>query len=269
MSTQAIPALERLGSFALEMAARLKNEHWSLPSACPGWSVHDVFIHLTSTLREVVEPESLPSPVSGDLEATNDKHVEHFRAQSPQQTVMDYKALLPLALPALRHMQTPAARDLLVDFDNAGKYPAHLIADSLVFDHYCHLRHDLIEPRGPLEIPQIAPLREFLEPSIKWLMAGLPQMSPSTLASQLAEPVRLFLSGEGGSSWILRRSADGAVSAEHTDKHETAAATIISDADAFILWATGRVGLPEAANLLAIRGNRELGRRVQQHIHVY
>ncbi|GAB13271.1 hypothetical protein ARGLB_037_01220 [Arthrobacter globiformis NBRC 12137] len=269
MSLQAVHALERLGDFVLDLAARLQDSDWDRASACQGWTVHDVLIHLTATLRETVDPGSLPSPVSGDIEATNDRQVEHFRSETPAQTVETYRSLLPVALSNLRQMQTPATRDFLVDFDNAGKYPAHLVADSLVFDHYCHLRHDLVEPRGPLDLPQLPPIKEFIEPSIAWLLAGLPQMSPPTLAEQLTAPVRIFLSGDGGGTWILRKSPSGAVTAEPTDKHEAAAATIISDADAFILWGTGRVGATETATLLAIRGNRELGRRVQQHIHVY
>lgn len=269
MSAQAVDALQRLGDFVLNLAPRLDAGAWNHPSACPGWSIHDVMIHLTATLREVVDPDSLPAPVGGDIEATNDKHVAHFRAETPSQTIEAYRTLLPAAMTELRNMQAPAARDTLVDFDNAGKYPAHLVADSLVFDHYCHLRHDMIEPRGPLDLPQLPPAKDFLEPSMAWLMAGLPQMSPRTLADQLTQPVRLFLSGEGGSSWILRKTTNGTVTAEQTDKHNTAAATIITDADAFILWGTGRVSPAEAATLLAIRGNRDLGRRVQQHIHVY
>lgn len=269
MTAQAVQALERLGEVVLGLPSRLGAGDWNRPSACRGWSVHDVLIHLTATLREVVDPDSLPSPVSGDIEATNDRHVEHFRGYTPGQTMGTYAELLPVALAGLQQMQTPANRDLQVDFDNAGKYPAHLVADSLVFDHYCHLRHDLIEPRGPLDLPQLPAAREYLEPSITWLMAGLPQMSPATLADQLTEPVRLFLSGEGGSSWTLRSNGSGQVVAEPSTRHDAAVATIITDADAFILWGTGRVDSAEAASMLAIRGKRELGRRVQQHIHVY
>lgn len=268
MTETAVTAFERLSDYVLALAERISPEDWNKPSACPGWSVHDVIIHLTATLREVTEPNTLPPGVSGDIEATNDRHVEHFRNQTPAQTMENYRRLLPAALSDLRQMQAPASRDIPIDFDNAGKYPAHLVADSLVFDHYCHLRHDLSEPRGPLENAVIPAIREFLEPSITWLMAGLPQMSPEALATVLNEPVRIFLSGAGGSSWVLTRTHDGHVKAVQGDDRKVAA-TIITDADAFILWGTRRVTPAEAAPLLAVRGNRALGRLVQQHIHVY
>lgn len=268
MTATAVHALERLSDYVLGLADKISPEGWDKPSACPGWSVHDVIIHLTATLREVAEPLTLPPGVNGDIEATNDRHVEHFRNQTPAQTMENYRRLLPAALSELRKMQAPSDRDVLIDFDNAGKYPAHLVADSLVFDHYCHLRHDLSEPRGPLENAVIPATREFLEPSITWLMAGLPQMSPESLAAVLREPVRIFLSGAGGSSWVLSRTIDGHVRAERSDDKKVAA-TIITDADAFILWGTHRVTPAGAAPLLAVRGDRALGRLVQQHIHVY
>jgi uncharacterized protein (TIGR03083 family) len=267
MTVPAVTALERLGDHVLGLLDRLDPEDWDRPSACQGWSVHDVIIHLTTTLREVVDPFSLPGAVNGDIEATNDRYVDHFRGCMPEQTLEMYRRLLPLALTELRQMQTPGSADILVDFDNAGKYPAHLVADSLVFDHYCHLRHDLSEPRGPLE-RALLPAKEFVEPSIAWLMAGLPQMSPASLADVLDAPVRIFLSGSGGSSWVLGRTPDGNVTAERGEERNVAA-TIISDADAFILWGTRRLSPAEAAPLLAIRGDRALGRRVQQNIHVY
>ncbi|MFB9857194.1 maleylpyruvate isomerase family mycothiol-dependent enzyme [Paenarthrobacter aurescens] len=268
MTGTAVHALERLSEYVLALVERISPEDWNKPSACPGWSVHDVIIHLTATLREVAEPDTLPPGVSGDIEATNERQVEHFRIQPPAQTMENYRRLLPAALRELRQMQAPARRDILIDFDNAGKYPAHLVADSLVFDHYCHLRHDLSEPRGPLENAVIPATREFLEPSLNWLMAGLPQMSPDALAAVLNEPVRIFLSGPGGSSWVLSRNHDGHVKTERADDMKVAA-TIITDADAFILWGTHRISPTEAASLLAVRGNRALGRLVQQHIHVY
>lgn len=268
MTVSAVRALERLGAYVLDLPSRLHEVDWEKPTGCPGWSVHDVLIHLTNTLREVVDPNSLPAGVPGDIEATNNRHVEHFRGCTPGQTLEVYRRLLPLALVELEGMQSVHSSDVLVDFDNAGKFPAHLVADSLVFDHYCHIRHDLSEPRGLLENVSLPATREFLEPSIAWLMAGLPQMSPPELSGALTAPVRLFLSGNGGSSWVLSRSADGSIRNERGEDGKVAA-TIITDADAFILWATKRTTGSDAVPLFAIRGDRQLGRTVQQNIHVY
>ena len=48
-------------------------------------------------------------------------------------------------------MQIEPAASEIVAFNDARTYPTHLLADSLVFDHHCHLRHEL-GGRGPLDL---------------------------------------------------------------------------------------------------------------------
>jgi uncharacterized protein (TIGR03083 family) len=268
MTTTAVSCLEGLSHQVLALGEHLSDEDWDRPSACPGWSVHDVVIHLMATLYEVVEPEVLAEPVLGDIEASNDRQVEHFRRRGPEQTLADYARLLPAALSALEQMQHPDERDAVVDFDNAGRYPAHLVADSLVFDHYCHLRHDLAEPRGPLGALDAHVSAEALQSSLNWLLAGLPQMSPPILHEALTEPVRLRLCGPAGGAWVLRQDGPFTVTVADDDTSPVGA-TILSDTDSFLLWGTHRLTPTTVDHPVTIRGCSQLGRRVLDAIHVY
>jgi len=263
MTASAIPALAALADTVLELGNNLNHDDWNTPSACPGWSVHDVVVHLTCTLREIVDPAGLPGPVPGSVERTNDAAVNAYRGRNPQDTLSDYRTLLHPALTGLRDLQTGPAAAETVDFDDAGKYPAHLIADSLVFDHYCHLRHDLAG-RGPLRItvPADPPT---LTASRIWMLAGLPQMSPPRLTQVLADPVGLDLAGPGGGSWILRTVA-GQVTVQPGPTEDTAA-RLISTVDDFMLWSTHRIDWRDAA--LTQEGDREIARQAADAVHVF
>lgn len=245
----------------IDLGMRLNPHDWARPSACPGWTVHDIFIHLTCTLREIAAPDTLPTPVPGSIERSNDAAVAAFRRQTPEETLQDYRALAPDALDGLVAMQDEPVASEIVDFDDAGCYPTHLVADSLVFDHFCHLRHDL-GGSGPLKV-EIDPTEEVMRSSLEWLMAGLPQMSPARLAQALDAPVALELTGPGGGTWTLRRTESGVqIFREGAD----AAARLISTADQFLRWGTHRQPWQE---VLTISGEPALAGAVASAIHVF
>ena len=262
MTRSGVGALPELTAEATDLAARLTADQWRAPSACPGWSVHDVYIHMTCTLREVVDPNTLPPPVPGSIERSNDAAVAAFRHQTPDETMADYRAFVTPAHAALEQMQhDPAARET-VDFDDAGTYEMHLLADSIAFDHYCHLRHDLTG-RGPLQAI-IGATEEVGRANLNWLMAGLPQMSPAQLAVALRSPVELEFNGPGGGVWTLSPSADGP---RVTPGESGASSRIVSTVDAFLLWGTHRIDWRVAE--VSVTGDLAVAREVLSAIHVF
>jgi uncharacterized protein (TIGR03083 family) len=257
-----VDALPDLTAAATDLAAQLTPDQWMLPSACPGWTVHDVFIHMACTLREVVEPDSLPPPVQGSIERTNDAAVAAYRHQTPDQTITDYGAFLEPAFAALEQMQhEPTARETL-DFDDAGTYEMHLLADAFAFDHYCHLRHDLAG-RGPLQFV-IEATAAIGRANLNWLMAGLPQMSSAPLAQALRTSVELEFSGPGGGVWTLSPSADGPIV---TQDKSGASSRIVSTLDDFLLWGTRRMDWRAAD--VRLTGDVAIAREVVSAIHVF
>lgn len=267
MTSHGVSALERLSRSVLALGGILDGSGWAQPSACPGWSNHDLLVHLVCTLREIADPASLPAPFPGSIERSNDVAVAAFRSEQPGHTLENYARLLRPALDALAEMQNEPAASAVVDFDDAGLYPAHLIADSLAFDHYCHLRHDLAAPRGTVEALEVTADETVMSASLTWLLAGLPQMSPSRLAASLTRPVVLSLSGPGGGSWSLVPAAAGKRISVEQGASSASEAQITASADSFHLWGTRRQPWREAD--LDIRGDERLATDVLDALHVF
>ena len=122
----------------------------------------------------------------------------------------DYDDVSAKALDALEGLQAPGVAETVIPIENAGHYPLHLVADAMAFDHFCHLRNDILRPNGPIEhhIPPADEIR--VRASLEWLMAGLPQMSPA-VAGVLTKPLGLRLSGPVGESgpWLSRTISQG------------------------------------------------------------
>ena len=101
--------------------------------------------------------------------------------------------------------------------DNLGSYPMHLIANAFAFDHFCHLRNDVLKPNGPIDRPAPPSDELRLGATLEWLMAGVPQMAPDAMRTAVRKPLRLRLTGPGGGEWtITPANGDGLVN--QTDK---------------------------------------------------
>ena len=262
VTAAAVPVLTRLSEHLLAARDRTSTD-WSLPSACRGWSNGDVLIHLACTLRELSAPETLPAPVQDDIEATNEVQVAAFRGATIESAFADYAAQLP---PALAQLQAPELSAETLSLENAGVYPVHLAAESLVFDHFCHLRHDLT--MGP---DALAPLSddlcaEALHWAVRWLIAGLPQMSPPALADVITGPVALKLTGPGGGAWTIYPAPGGARRVAVATGVD--ASTIVGcSGDDFMRWGTKRQPWRKAG--VRVRGDEALAEAVLDHIHVF
>jgi uncharacterized protein (TIGR03083 family) len=98
-----------------ELLSELPAEQWKLPTALPGWTVHDVVAHIvggelgldgrqppaTSDVR------SLPH-VHNDIAAVNELYVEWLRADSPAQLHQRYRDIIAKRTQTLREMPPEA-----------------------------------------------------------------------------------------------------------------------------------------------------------------
>ncbi|CUR56845.1 conserved hypothetical protein [metagenome] len=262
MTRHAVAPFQRLTE-AVRRLERLNEAQWSRPSTCPGWSNHDVLIHLACTLRETVEPDSLPVAVPGDIERTNDAFVIAFRGQSPTETLGDYARLVDQTIDTLGSLQDEPVASEPADFHDAGTYPLHLVADAMVFDHFTHLRYDLpvVDSSASTSLSQDA---DIMRVSLGWLIAGLPQMSPARLAKILTAPVDLELTGPGGGQWTLRPGASPIAVAPSSGGVET---VLTSSADAFHQWGTRRTSWRDSD--VEIAGDSQLGAAVLDTMRVF
>ena len=135
--------------------------------------------------------------------------------------------------------------ETVVPLGNLGSHPLHLLANALVFDHYCHLRVDLLRPRGPIDRELPPPDDALIAPAVGWMIAGIPQMQPG-LAQSLTGRIRLVLSGAGGGEWDIQRDGDCIVVGAPEDDPDV---TVTSDAHAFVLWGTARIPWRESCTV--------------------
>ncbi len=68
MSREAVDALRAERDEVLTLARSLSPEEWASPSDCDGWRVQDVIAHMTTGMRQVVDPTSVPVGDSPDVE---------------------------------------------------------------------------------------------------------------------------------------------------------------------------------------------------------
>jgi uncharacterized protein (TIGR03083 family) len=240
MSEKGVEAFKADREEVLKVAKSLSADEWAMPSDCDGWRVQDVIAHMANVCRTVVDPGSLPPGVPGDLEATQAAQAEAHRDWSADQVLADYEDISAKAIDSVVGLQAPGMAETMIPIENAGTYPLHIVVNAFAFDHYCHLRYDVLRPNGPIDRPAPPSDDVRLGATMEWLLAGLPQMPGDAIGKAVTQPIALTLTGPGGGTWTVKpAAADGLV--EVIDGLDgDVAATITSSTDDFIVWATHR-----------------------------
>lgn len=238
MTSAAIDALRAERSHVLDLIESLTDDEWQAPSACDGWRVQDVIAHMAAVFVTVSGGRTARAdPPTDDAERNADAAVDERRDRSSAEVAAEYEQVSATAIDGLAALQGTPAGDAVVPLGNLGHHPLHLLADALVFDHYCHLRHDLLAPGGPLQRNELPSDDLRLRPTMTWMLAGLPQMCADALAV-VERPVQLVFEGPGGGTWHLR---PGSPFVEVVDgPAPDAVATVHSNAHDFVSWGTTR-----------------------------
>lgn len=255
---QAIEALRADRDVLLGIGEGLSPEEWSAPSACAGWSVHDVFAHMGALFWLTVDPSQLPDATGSPTEQANELHVAARRTWESQRVLEDYESVSTKAIERLDSLQQRS--DLMVPLGDLGTYPAPVLANAFAFDHFTHLRADLFAPRGPLPGP--APGADDLRvaAALEWVFAALPQQNPGAFAS-LRGWLALTLSGPGAVTRYL--GPDQVAAAAPAGE---VVATVECGTLAFVLWATQRARWDEVE--VAAAGD-EATLQIAQTLHVF
>ena len=248
MTPAAIEALRADHTAFAEMASTFSETEWTAPSGCEGWAVRDVVGHMTQLFRQVVDPASLPpGDESGSTERTQDRWVEALRDVPVEDVLADYRSLGEQAIAALDGIQ---GVESTMDLGDLGTHPMHLIANAFSFDHYTHIRVDVLAPSGPIDRPAPPADERHLAAAADWIVAGIPQMSPAAVTA----PIDLVLTGPGGRTAHLGPEGD-------------AVATVTSSIADLVLWSTGRRPWRELD--VSIDGDIEAGARFCDDVHVF
>ncbi|MET0580259.1 MAG: maleylpyruvate isomerase family mycothiol-dependent enzyme [Ilumatobacteraceae bacterium] len=218
----------------------LTPEEWARPSGCLGWRVQDVAAHASSNFMVTVDPPAPPTDPTPPMPAERmmDLLVEPRRRWSPEQVLEELRSYAPRLVETLGALQQEPLASTPMTMADLGTYQMHQLADAYAFDLYCHLRIDVLAPHGPIERDVPVADEARLAPAVGWMLAGLPQMQGEAFP-MVDRSFTLRLSGPGGGLWTISGSGDGHVDVEPGDD-PGAAATVTSDAHAFVLWGTKR-----------------------------
>jgi len=222
MTTTAVDALQADRDALLAVCGGIREEDWSAPSGCEGWTVKDVLSHVDALFWLVVDRSTLPDASHLDTEKAQDVYVDSRRSWPASRVLEDYESVSAQAIEALRGL---AAQDFELPLGDLGTYPVSPLPNAYSFDHFTHLRADLFAPRGPLQtaLPPFDRLR--LEAAMDWIEAALPQQN-AALVERLSGTVDLEVDDLGGGTI---RVGEG-----------RPVARISSDGLAFVRWVTQR-----------------------------
>jgi uncharacterized protein (TIGR03083 family) len=264
VTQRAIDALNAESRRLVDLAATFTAADWAAPSGCSGWRVQDVVCHMGCVFHSITDPSSIEPGPANDVEAAAEVPVQARRDWQAHQVVEYYEHWAQLGLDALGGMQIPPGADVEVPLGNLGSHPLHLLANALVFDHYCHIRHDIgaaiaraaQQPRDELALSETR----------LWMLAGIPQMCAEPLCVALSSPMRLVLEGPGGGAWVFEPAGEGAFCQIVEDPSGEVAATVTSDVHDFVSWGTRRSDWRDSN--VAVAGDKDLAAAVLDAINV-
>lgn len=250
MTRQAVDGLIATHADLQAVLEGLTDAQWQLPSACAGWRVQDVLAHVTSNFNEMVAPSPPPAEPAPTLTAEEamEALVAPRKAWSAADLLAEYARTRDGAFAALAAMQDEPLASTEIPVADLGTYAMHWLANAYCFDHYCHVRHDLLAPGGPLPDTLAPPDDLRLRPGIEWMLAGLPQMCGAALAP-VTGPLRLELTGPGGGVWTIHPPADGGLATIEESSSTPPVATVSSSAHDFVSWGTKRSDWRSACSL--------------------
>jgi uncharacterized protein (TIGR03083 family) len=253
MTTAAIDALRAEHDRALALFATLNDDEWQAASGCAGWRVQDVVQHMASTFHVIADPATIEGGSSTDAEQNAEVPVQARRDWSVAQVLAEYEEWSEKGIAALAALQEPPMADTVVALSNLGSHPLHILGNAIVFDHYCHLRHDIgatISRAADLPRDEAA-----LAATAEWMLAGLPQMCATALR-QRTQGVNLVFEGPGGGAYALRPGDGAWTVAAGADPALPSAVSTMHD---FVSWGTKRIDWRElGVHMPDVEGARTL-----------
>ncbi|WP_067990667.1 maleylpyruvate isomerase N-terminal domain-containing protein [Nocardia pseudobrasiliensis] len=260
MSSPHLLAMRDERRAVLEFCRELDATDWAAPSTAPGWSVADVLLHMTSSVRALITPAATAVLTTRDVERLNDQLVDEGRSHTTKYLLRDFTAWSGRGCRALAVLTAPGPDQIRLPIGELGWYPLRLVPAMFVFDWHTHLRHD-IAPALDRQPPPTDPRR--MSATLAWL-TGLLARSHREALGWLDAPVALTLTGPGGGTWRIEPRADRL--RVRPGQAAGAAAHIAGLSLEFPQWSTRRV--PWRACAVAITGDAELGARVLDSINL-
>jgi uncharacterized protein (TIGR03083 family) len=238
--TEAGVTSARLSTDQLEkILPDIVDSQWDSPSACPGWRVIDVLAHLAALAHEAVDPPPLEPGLPTVRERYHDLRVDQRRGLSHAEVIEEWRTYTPRQLDLLQAAQESPESGEPVAVPGLGVYPRHLLANTMAFNVFCHLRYDMIAPDGPLPVTLPPPTDQQVAPAVDFMLAGLPQMQGPELDATVTTPLVLDLTGPGATV-VTVHPARGPGARLTVSRSVEGSTWIRSSALSFIAWGTTR-----------------------------
>jgi uncharacterized protein (TIGR03083 family) len=241
VTTQALNAWATVRAHLDEVLDGLTDEQWLHATACAGWRVRDLIAHLGASARAPIDPLPDPPdapPMPENRERQHDVTVARRRDWSVAEVLDEYHTYLPKLVDLVASLQAEPVATQPFPVPGLGVYPAHSLANAMVFDYHCHLRHDLLRPAGPVAHKLPPADHDTVYAAVLWMMLGLPQMQGDDLDDTVTAPVTFRFTGAGASEWTVHRpDPGGGLVVEERGGGDV---VVTSDAHAFIAWGTKR-----------------------------
>ena len=264
VSRLGVAGLRAESAAVVQIARSLSAEEWNAPSDCDGWAVRDVIAHMASMMHGVIDESWMPD-LSGNTEAAMEGPVADRRAWTTEEVVAEFETFSGQLADLGETMQAPPVADTLLSMYDLGTHPTSLLANSFLFDTYCHLRNDILEPNGPINRREPPRDEMRLQPTVEWMLAGLPWMCSEQLAF-VDRPIQLVLTGAGGGTWSIGPGGEDARLLVRKGALGDALATVTSDTHDFVVWATRRRPWTQFATLA---GDAAYAGRVLDGVQVF
>ncbi len=242
MSSQAVEALKKIHVQVEKVIQNMKDDDWKRESLCDGWRVQEVFAHMSSNMKEAINPT--PPPETGQEPLKAEEAMEALvaprRDWTAQELLEEYAEYFDAWIEWMASLQEEPTASTMVPLADLGTYPLHMMANAFAFDHYCHLYVDILAPEGPLAIEADSGSDEMIRPGIEWMIAGIPQMQPDELPAVISQPLELELTGPGGGTWTIQPAGENGLITIPPRANLGASATVTSTAHDFVSWGTKR-----------------------------
>jgi uncharacterized protein (TIGR03083 family) len=239
MSQLAVEGLRAEQAAVVELFKSLSAEELAAPSDCAGWSVRDVLAHMANSQHGVVDPAYLPD-MSQDVEGAMENPVALRRDLAFDEVLEEFETYSTQAMNVFVMAQDDPMASTMLPMGKLGTHPMSILPAVFLFDTYCHLRNDVLQPHGPIDRDEPPRDEQRLRPTVEWMLAGLPWMCADELAPLLDRPIVLTLDGPGGGSWTIAPGGDDGRVAITEGADANAAATVRSNDHDFVIWGTQR-----------------------------
>ena len=153
MTSQAVDALQKIHVQVEKVIGGMEQSDWELQSLCEGWRVQEVFAHMSSNMKEAVNPTPPPETPQEPMKAEEamEALVAPRRDWTAQELLDEYEKYLEDWINWLSAIQEEPTASAEIQMADLGTYPLHMMSNAFAFDHYCHLYIDILAPEGSIE----------------------------------------------------------------------------------------------------------------------